>query len=375
MINLDDRELISKYDKSDQLGSMAKWGDFILEAREESNKLLIPEKITWGQNEIKYEKPSNIVICGMGGSAIAGDYFKSLFEKELSIPVSVNREYNLPNYVNHSTLVICVSYSGNTEETLTQYLEALKKRAMIISISSKGLLERFSKQVGTPHIKIREGIPPRTAFSLMYIALLTIFEKLKIIANMDVQIKDASQTIKDLRKQYSQVIPTKENIAKEMSYNLFNTLPIFISHGVYSPIANRAKSQLNENSKTIALGEVLPEQNHNGIVIFDNPTSVLNDVAFIFIRSENEENALRIRIEEVIKMANVKTEKILEIRPQGQTDLAKQLSLTYLIDFISIYLGILNKVDPSTTPSIDKLKSVLKKKLNLQELIEREILD
>jgi len=374
MIDLDDENLIKRYDKSDQLNIMNEWSSLVKEARKQSLKLEIPQNINWKDKVITYKKPSNIVICGMGGSAIAGDYIISLFQKELNIPVMVNREYALPHFVDESTLVICISYSGNTEETLSRFLDALQKNAMIISISSSGALESFSQKTGCPHIKIREGLPPRCSLPLIYISLITILEKLGMISSSDEAIIETEKILKELALEYSPEVSIDLNIPKKIAYGLFNTLPIFLGHTIYSPVAYRAKSEFNENSKIIALSEEIPEQNHNSIVIFDNPNKALNDVAFIFFRDKDEPKAINMRIEEVKKLASDRTEKVLEIFPQGESSLAKQLSSTYLIDFISIYLAILYEVDPSITPSINNLKSVLKKNLNLVDEIKKQIL-
>ena len=374
MINLDDRELLAKIDKSDQLGSMSKWGELVKEARDKSKKLKIPSKVAWNNLTLEYKQPKNVIICGMGGSAIAGDYFVCLFENELSIPVIVNRGYYLPKFIDSESLVICISYSGNTEETLSRYHEALKRKSMIVSISSAGLLEKFATQIGTPHVKIRSGIPPRTAFPLMYTAIITIFEILDLIGGVEQQFEEVVKVLKILAIEYSQESPIKENIAKEISYGIFNSIPLFIGYGIYAPISYRAKTQLNENSKVIAISETLPEQNHNGVVIFDNPNASLNDIAFIFLHDKEEPKNITTRFEEVKKFASKKSEKVLEILPQGESKLAKQLSSTFLVDFISIYLGILHEIDPSITPSIDKIKQSLKIKHNLLEDIEREVL-
>lgn len=374
MINLDDREVLAKIDNSDQLGSMSKWGEFVKEARESSKKLHVPSKVNWNNLTLEYKQPKNVIICGMGGSAIAGDYFVSLFENELNIPVIVNRGYNLPKFVDSESLVICISYSGNTEETLSRYHEALKRKSMIVSISSAGLLEKFATKIGTPHAKIRSGIPPRTAFPLIYTALITIFESMDLIGSVEQQLEETVRILEKLAIEYSQESSIKENIAKEISYGIFNSIPLFIGYSIYAPIAYRAKTQLNENSKVMAIAETLPEQNHNGIVIFDNPNASLNDIAFIFIHDKVEPKNITTRFEEVKKLASKNSEKVLEIFPQGKSKLAKQLSSTFLVDFISIYLGILHEIDPSITPSIDKIKQSLKIKHNLQEDIEKEVL-
>ena len=374
MIDLDDEEIVAKYDKSNQIAIMLEWSDLIKEAREQCLKFNIPEKIQWKSKTIEYKQPENVIVCGMGASAIAGDYLTSLFRDEFKIPVTTDRRYQLPKYANEKSLVVCISYSGNTEETLSRYQDALEKNAMIVTISSSGLLEKLSNSIGTPHIKIREGLPPRSSLPLIYISLIKILEKFDLIESNDQDITETAEILEDLAKEYSPTTNKEENIAKKTAYSLFNTLPLLIGHSIYSPIAFRGKCEFNENSKVLAIADVLPEQNHNGIVAWDNPNTVLNDVFAIFFRDKNEPKQIQIRVEETINTISKKTEKILEIFPKGKSNLAKQMTATYLIDFISIYLGILHELDPSSTFSIEKLKEVLKKKTNLQEKIEKQLL-
>ena len=243
---------------------------------------------------------------------------------------------------------------------------------MIITISSGGLLEKLSKKSNVPHIKIREGIPPRTGLPLIYTSLLTILEKFKLIEDMSNDFEETEKILAELSIEYSPEKKTERNFAKKIAYGLYNKLPLFVGHTIYSPVSYRAKSELNENSKVMAINEEVPEQNHNGIVAWDNPNIVLNNVAVILIRDKKEPNPIKVRMEQLKKIIEQKTEKVLELYPKGESKLAKQISLTYLIDITSIYLAVLYEVDPSITPSIDNLKGVLKKKLNLQDKIEKE---
>ena len=374
MIDLDDMNLIANFDKSDQLSVMGLWAKFVREAREKSLKFNIPKSFQWKDKVIEFKEPANVIICGMGGSAIAGDYVVRLFEDQFNIPVIVSRDYYLPSFIDENSLVICISYSGNTEETLSRYLDALQRGSMIISISSAGALEEFAKTIKVPHMKIREGVPPRSSLPLIYITLITLLEKLNIISSIEKDIIETEKLLEELALEYAPNISTEDSIPKKIAYGLFNTLPIFLGYTVYSPVAYRAKCEFNENSKIVALNEDIPEQNHNGIVVFDNPNKALNDVAFVFFRDKNEAKPLKIRVEEVKKLASERTEKVLEIYSQGKSTLAKQMSSTYLIDFVSIYLAILYEVDPTITPSIDKLKEILKKNLDMLENIRKQIL-
>ena len=374
MINLDDRNIIEQIDTEKQLEILSQWSALFKEARKNSLGLVIPKKYSWKNKNVNYTTPQNIVICGMGGSAIAGDYIYYLLKDKISIPILTNREYQLPSFVSNTSLVICVSYSGNTEETLSCFKDALQKSAMLLTVSSNGLLEKLSTDIGIPHIKIREGIPPRSALPLIYTALLTILEKLELIENMEADIQETSEILEKLSKEYDVGQKTESNLPKNIAYGLYNTLSVFIGHTFLCPVAYRAKCELNENSKLLAISEVISEQNHNGIVAWDNPNTALNDVAVVLFRDKNESDSIKIRVDELKKRVEKKTEKLLEVYPEGKSELAKQISSTYLIDLVSIYLAILYEVDPSITPSIDTLKEVLRKKTNLQEKIKKEVL-
>lgn len=374
MINLDDTKVVEKIDAANQLQILSQWSSLFKEAREKSLQLNIPKNYSWKKGDVDFSTPKTIIICGMGGSAISGDYLYRLLRDNLSVPIIVNRDYNLPAFVSKTTLVICVSYSGNTEETISCFKEALVKSAMLMAVSSGGLLEKLSNKIGIPHIKIREGIPPRSGLPLIYTALLTILEKLELIENMDSDIKETSEILKKLSKEYSIDQKTESNLPKNMAYGLYNTIPVFVGHTFLSPIAYRAKCELNENSKLLAISEEIPEQNHNGIVAWDNPNTALNDVAVVLFRDKKESDSIKVRVDEFKNQVEKKTEKVLEIYPEGKSRLAKQISSTYLIDLTSIYLGILYDIDPSITPSIDSLKDVLRKKTNLTEKIEKELI-
>ena len=374
MINLDDRNIIEQIDTEKQLEILSQWSVLFKEARKNSLGLVIPKKYSWKNKNVNYTTPQNIVICGMGGSAIAGDYIYYLLKDKISIPILTNREYQLPSFVSNTSLVICVSYSGNTEETLSCFKDALQKSAMLLTVSSNGLLEKLSTDIGIPHIKIREGIPPRSALPLIYTALLTILEKLELIENMEADIQETSEILEKLSKEYDVGQKTESNLPKNIAYGLYNTLSVFIGHTFLCPVAYRAKCELNENSKLLAISEVISEQNHNGIVAWDNPNTALNDVAVVLFRDKNESDSIKIRVDELKKRVEKKTEKLLEVYPEGKSELAKQISSTYLIDLVSIYLAILYEVDPSITPSIDTLKEVLRKKTNLQEKIKKEVM-
>lgn len=373
MLNLDDIKLISRVDKSDQLGVMCNWAKFIKEARKLAISVDIPSHIKLKKKEIRYHDPKSIVITGMGGSSIVGDYLISCFNDTLSIPVIVNRDYFLPNFVDDTTLVICVSYSGNTEETLACFQDALTRGSQTIAVSSNGKLSKFCSTLGIPFFQLRQGQPPRTALPLIYTTLITILERFSLLPDLSSELEESQNVLYNLSKVYKPGSTTDSNEAKQIANKLYNTIPHIIGHNLSTAIAYRAKCQFNENTKLIAIAESIPEQNHNGIVAWGNPITARQDMGVIFLVDTVISKPIQIRIKETIKTVKKHARVTIEIKPKGKSRLARQLSLTYLIDFISIYLAILYEVDPTTTSSIDNLKDVLKKE-NIVKDIQNALL-
>jgi len=364
MIDLDDINILRKLDKSDQLMLISTWASRITELRKKIQDFSIPEKYSWKNQVVYYKKPEKILICGMGGSAIVADYISDLFMDEINIPIIVNKNYSLPKFVDEKTLVICISYSGNTEETISCFYQALKKKSMIVTISSGGILGEYSSKIGIPCVILRKGQPPRTAFPLIYVSLLKVLEKVFSIKNIDEALDESVVLLKDLSEQLSPEVSSSQNQAKKFSLFLYNSTPIFISNSYCSSVSYRAKCQLNENSKLLSCYENLPESNHNGIVIWDS-LKVMNHISVVLLRLPNEQPEIKTRVEVTKRIMSKKTEKIVELYALGKSKIAHQLTLTYVIDYISLYLAFLNEIDPTVITGIDLLKKTLAKKHGL----------
>ncbi len=297
----------------------------------------------------------NIVFSGMGGSAIAADLLKDYLNNEIKIPIFVNRDYFLPNFVSSESLLFINSYSGNTEETLAVYEQAKRKKAHLIVISSGGELIKKAERDKISFITIPSGIPPRTALAYsFFIPLILLFQSGLISEKKE----DIKETILILEKLKKEITGEKENEAKKVSFSFLNKFPVIYTSNSFAAVAIRLKQQLAENSKTLSSANFLPEMNHNEIVGWQFPY-LLKDFSVLFLR-DKEENARiekRFRIsQEIIKE---KTE-ILEIWSKGESLLARTFSLIYIGDFISYYLALLNKVDPTPVEKIDYLKKQLR---------------
>lgn len=363
-VNLDDVETILKLDDDNQLKMMGLWPDLLEEGLNAGQELNVPQ--------MSNRNYTTILICGMGGSAIAGDYIKSLAEPMINIPILINRGYHLPKFVSRNTLLICISYSGNTEETISMLVEAINNNLSPITLSSSGIVAKLAKQKNIPHIKIKQDLVPRAALAFIYGALLGVFNKLGILGDLGPSYKEVISTLRRQNENYLPTLPTANNPAKQLAKLLYNKIPIIVGHTFLTPVAYRAKCQFNENSKIHALAETIPEHDHNTIVALDNPAKSLGDFIYIFLRSNKEEFPLKVRIDETIKLTKEVSENIIELTAEGEHILTQQFYLTYLLDHVSIYLGILYELNPTKTPSINKLKKELNDKVNLvKNLLKR----
>ena len=314
----------------------------------------ITERLTFP--DYKFNK---IVICGMGGSAISGDLLKDLLRNKIPVPIEVSRQYHPPSYVNENTLVFCVTYSGNTEETLSQFVDCIKRKCKIIGITSNGKLKEWCERFNLPYILVPEGYQPRAALPYLFFTMLTCLKKLKLVDLTE----EIDETIQILRK---------IKINTEIVSSLKHSIPVIYASDEFSAVARRIKTQFNENSKVPAKNDVFPELNHNEIVGYQNE-ELNKNYYVIILRDVNETKEIKTRIEVSKQLTKDKVKGIHEIWTQGKSKLAKMMSLIYIGDILSYDLAVLNKVDPILIENIKTLKSELKKKVNLIEKLEKEL--
>ncbi len=302
----------------------------------------------------------HIVFAGMGGSAISGDLLSAYLSDQLTVPVATVRGYELPGFVNENTLFIAISYSGNTEETLTVTRMAAEKGAAIIGLSSGGTLKEFCEQRKSTHLKLPEGYPPRQALGHLFFSLLFLLEKLKLAS---VSREDIDETRKILLKLRSSLSPESSygnNLANHIAQNVYNNIPvIYTAAPLFHPVVVRWRNQFNENSKAMAFSNVFPELNHNEIMGWEGPYEVNRNFRVIILRDiqEPERNVHRVKITKKI----LKDNKILvsEIFAVGKSRLARLFSQIYIGDWASYYLAMIYDKDPITIDSIDLLKKKL----------------
>ncbi|MEF8832112.1 MAG: bifunctional phosphoglucose/phosphomannose isomerase [Candidatus Thermoplasmatota archaeon] len=343
---LDDIERMEELDSNDMLKILENFPEQIEEVVERSEINLLPFQ------------PDNIVVTGMGGSAIVGDTLKSFLANRIQIPIYVNRDYTLPSFVGENTLLIVVSYSGNTEETLSAAREGLKRDAKVVAISSDGELEDISREEGLVLIKAPTGYPPRAAFAFLFIPVLQLLSEL-LIYDSEVEILDSVSKLKELRDRIKIDVETEENEAKKLAKRIHGKIPIVYGHSIYNAVANRWHTQFNENSEILSWYGAFPEMNHNEIVGWKGGENIEEFIP-ILLRDEKESDKINHRIELTKELVfDGKVEDMIEVWTDADTQLARILYLVYLGDYVSIYLALLRGKDPSPVDIIDELKKNL----------------
>ena len=288
-------------------------------------------------------KINKIVVIGMGGSAIGGDLLK-IYMHDSKIPVFVVRDYKVPNFVDENTLVFAVSYSGNTEETLSAFEDAVKKKAKIVAVTSGGALATQAKKV----IKIPAGLQPRAALGYLFFAVLGVLSNSKIV---DVESSEIAQML-DVLGKTQDFKKTAEKIAKSIK----SRTPIIYASELMGAVAYRWKTQINENSKTPAFCHLFSEMNHNEIASYQ--TINKENFISIFIRDKEDNERVRKRMDITKEIISTKVE-VEEVFTQGSCLLSRMFSGIYYGDFVSYYLALEKKIDPTPVTVIESLKKKL----------------
>lgn len=349
---LNNDEAFGKVDRSGMLKVVAKTPEMLQESFAIEHKGALP----------KAKKLKQIVVSGMGGSAIAGDITANLLRQKANLPVFVNRDYGIPAFVGSDTLFFALSYSGNTEETLNAILEAQKKGAQIVCITSGGKLKELAEKNNFPSFLIPPGYQPRAALPYLLTPILKSLAKMGILTNLKKDFDETVALLEKLSKSFGLQKPTKENLVKQLAKKLAGKVPIVLAvNKTTSSAGLRLKTQFNENSKVTALFNVFPEMNHNEIVNLSVLKRSDHNFALIVLRDDGDSERVKKRIEITKSLLGVQLGGVAEVCAQGKSALARLLSLIYFGDFLSCYLAVLNSTDPTQVNVITRLKKELKR--------------
>lgn len=292
----------------------------------------------------------NVIICGMGGSTLPVGVLNTVASP--NVPVLAHRDYNLPKEANENSLIVCISYSGNTEETLSALEKAIEKKLKIVSIATGGRIEEICKKNNLPFVKIPSGIEPRSALGYLFASLA------KVLSNSGI-IEDLSEEITKTAKDLKELMEDLEKHGKDLAKKLSNKIPVVYASNGLKNIARIWKIKLNENSKTPAFWNYFPELNHNEMVGFsrlekDNP------FYFVILRDHQENTRNLKRMELFATLLKEKHSGISFVEIKQGPLMSRAFSTLLLGDWVSYYLALENKVDPTPVKMVEDFKKMLK---------------
>ena len=350
MTNLDDPQLLARLDAGNMAAQIAGFPDACTAAWRQAQRVPLPPS---------YRQARSVVALGMGGSAISGDLVRTLAADSLAVPLEVVRDYSLPGYVGSRTLALAVSYSGNTEETLAAFDEALSRGASLIAVASGGALAARAHAGGIPLFPIEAVAQPRAALPHLYMPVLHALAALGFIQCPAADVLAAVRFLAEQERTLAVSVPETANPAKRLARALHGRIVSVYAAGFLAEAARRWKTQINENSKQWAECERLPEANHNAVVGYAHPAAHTGVLRVVHLASDfyPERTRLRFRVtKELLETAHIATETV---NVPGPTPLAQQLLAILLGDYVSFYLAMLNGVDPTPVAPIDHLKAQL----------------
>lgn len=350
MANLDAPEIYQRFDPSNMIGRIGELPQQCLKAWQGAIDFPLPPD---------YADVDKVIIVGVGGSAIGGDMVRTLAMLEGKATVLVHRDYNLPQTVDERTLVIASSYSGNTEETLSAFSQALQTTAKKLAITTGGRLETLSLERGIPVFTFRYKAEPRVAFGYSFFSLLAFFKKLGLITIEPQDVDETVRVLEELALNLDRSIPIEANRAKQLAVRLSGRLVTIYGAGILSKVAFRWKTQLNECSKVWAFAECFPELNHNAIVGYRYPAGINQKAFVIMLRSALFHPSILIRYEITADLLNDAGVDHEVVEAKGESPLSQMMSAVLLGDYVSYYLALLNGVDPSPVDAIDYMKGRL----------------
>ncbi|MQF70332.1 bifunctional phosphoglucose/phosphomannose isomerase [SAR202 cluster bacterium AD-804-J14_MRT_500m] len=348
---LDDSEFRSKIDPSGLIERLQKFPEHCRQAWELSHKIDLPPE---------YSKAKNVVISGMGGSAIGGDLLSDLAALEPTLPIEIHRTYDLPAYADESSLIIATSYSGNTAETLSGFRRAIERNTMLVVITSGGILAQEAVTANIPTFSFDFTGEPRSALGYSLIGPLGIMVRLGLISDKKPDLDDALESLTcQISQSIGHDVPAESNPAKALALSLENKLPVIYGGGFFEGVARRWKTQFNENSKVWAQWEILPEAHHNAVSGLKLPKALRDLATVILLRPEPIHPSIAWRYEITEELLESVDISFCDVAGAGNNPLSQILSTVLLGDYTSYYLALLQGIDPSPVSAIESIKQRL----------------
>ncbi len=353
-MNLDNLEEIKRLDESNVLGSIETLSDQCLHAYESTINIEVPES---------YKHINKIVMCGMGGSGLGARVIESVYAEELKVPLIRVNDYDLPEFVDENTLVFCSSYSGETEETLSNVNQAIKKRAKWMAIGSGNSLIKLAEENNAPYYKIdpkfNASNQPRMAIGYSVIGQLVLCTKAGIIDFTKDDLDAIIKTMKTVAEKNDVNIQSTENEAKKLAGLMNNKVNFYVSAKHLVGATHVVNNQANENAKTFTADYVIPELNHHLMEGLGHPTNDAAKLFGIFVNSNKYPDRIAKRFEitrEVCVKQNIET---YEFKALSESKIEQSFEFIQFGAYVNFYLSMLYDLNPAPIPWVDYFKTRL----------------
>lgn len=344
---LDDNNVLRQRDPEDALGVAA--------AQHEQARF----SVEVAQPDNDGRQITRVVVAGMGGSALAALLVKSWLKSEMTVPFEVVRTYELPEYVDYNTLVIASSYSGNTEETISALTEAKAKNAQVAIIAAGGKMDHIAEKESIAHVTLPAHLQPRMAVIYNLRSLIAVLAHFGVVSyDRFADIADTADWLAEQTAQWMADVSTDKNYAKQLALMAVGKTPVFYAGTLLAPVAYKWKISWNENAKNVAFWNEYPEFNHNEFIGWSG-RPVEKPFAVFDLVSKFEHPQILKRMEISDRLLSGMRPKSNIIKVAGNTVIAQMLWGSILADFVSIYVAILNGVDPTPVALVEKLKTEL----------------
>jgi glucose/mannose-6-phosphate isomerase len=294
----------------------------------------------------KQDRPGGLIVCGMGGSAIGGDLAAAALGDRATRPITTVRGYALESWTGPDSLVLCASYSGNTEETLACFEAAGAAGAGRVALTTGGQLAELARADGVPVIGVPAGMQPRAAVIYMIVGVLECAALCGAAPSLHAEIDTAADLLRTV------------SADPELARTLHGTVPIVHGAGPTAAIARRWKTQINENAKAPAFFSELPEANHNEICFWRRGDAVAR-FSGVFLEDPDQHPRIQRRIELTAAEIERAGAPAIRVPARGETRLERVLSLVMLGDLVSVGLAELNGADPDEIEALVRLKDSL----------------
>ena len=348
-VTLDDPATLRRIDPEDMLGRVAEMPRQLAQARQVALSL---------QPHARLRDVDAVIVLAMGGSAIGAELVAAAAGDRLRIPLIVHRDYGLPAGAGPRTLVVAASHSGETAETLSGFAEAQRRELPLVAITTGGRLAADASAGGVPLLRYQPGGQPRAAIGFGVGLVHELLARLEHVAEPD-PIGPVVTSLESVLERLGPLVATNANPAKQLAWAMFGRIPVVYGHGAMAAVAHRWKTQLNENAKSWAAWEPMPEANHNAIEGSLNPREQSDALYVVQVRDPDEPSEIAERYRVVEELLGERATNRSTVWAEGQSQLARVLGAVAQGDLVSVYLAILYQTDPTPVTLLAMLKERL----------------